>query len=356
MNSVGIMTFHFCDNYGAALQCFALRKVINSFEGYQAEVINFNSNWKPGWFTEEDIQEKYIDKLEIYKKFQKKYLGVKEPVIYDKEMISKDYDYYVAGSDQIWNPSFNFFNTAYFLDFAPSEAVKIAYAASIGMPVETAKNYSDIFKNKIKNLDFIGIREKTHKDFIQGFTEKKVESVLDPTLLLNKEDYEEIVEKKKDSEKFIFLYFLKHDTTAPIVLSFVNMLSRKYNLKVIHSFVEVPTNSINKENESFYFEGPKDFLWYIKNAEIVVTNSFHGTVFSILYGKPFYTYVVKSMSSRVVDLLQCLGLENRIIKGYKKLSEVDFNIDYSEAYRKLEVERKKSIRFLKKALNYKNEG
>ena len=134
------------------------------------------------------------------------------------------------------------------------------------------------------------------------------------------------------------------------------MLSRKYNLKVIHSFVEVPTNSINKENESFYFEGPKDFLWYIKNAEIVVTNSFHGTVFSILYGKPFYTYVVKSMSSRVVDLLQCLGLENRIIKGYKKLSEVDFNIDYSEAYRKLEVERKKSIRFLKKALNYKNEG
>ena len=207
MNSVGIMTFHFCDNYGAALQCFALRKVINSFEDYQAEVINFNPNWKPGWFTEEDIQEKYIDKLKIYKKFQKKYLGVKEPVIYDKEMISKNYDYYIAGSDQIWNPSFNFFNTAYFLDFAPSEAVKIAYAASIGMPVETAKNYSDIFKNKIKNLDFIGIREKTHKDFIKGFTEKKVESVLDPTLLLNKEDYEEIVEKKRMLKNLYFYIF-----------------------------------------------------------------------------------------------------------------------------------------------------
>ncbi|WP_326910414.1 polysaccharide pyruvyl transferase family protein [Sedimentibacter sp. MB31-C6] len=357
MKKIGILNFHFCDNYGAVLQCYALKYTINKLDGCYAEVINFNPNWKPSSFENEIIKNKYISKLDKYEKFREKYLEIESDFIYDMTSDKcPKFDYYIVGSDQVWNTTFSFSNTAYFLDFVEDNSVKISYAASIGIGLEDKRLNPKIFEKYIPNFNYLSIREKTHEAFVQQFTEKKVHTVLDPTLLLEKEEYDKLIDNtksEKEKDKYIFFYFLNHDKTAPLAISFVNMLARKYNLKVIHFFTEAPKGLFKNNSDSFFFDGPIDFLWYIKNAEIIVTNSFHGTIFSILYQKPFYTYIVKSMSSRIYDLLENLGLKNRIISGFKKLRDVDFNIDYTEVNKKIKFSREYSLNFLKKSLNIK---
>ena len=149
MEKIGILTFHFSDNYGAVLQCYALRKIINEMSDYHAEVINFNSGRKEGWYTEAKLQQKYIEKLERYKEFNESENGICESVFYNIEEINqKDYVGFVVGSDQIWNTSFSFFNRAYLLDFANEDKKKIAYAASVGLAVDSPKMKKEYKKSE----------------------------------------------------------------------------------------------------------------------------------------------------------------------------------------------------------------
>ena len=357
MKKFGIMTFHFSDNYGAVLQCYALRTAINSIPDCTAEIINYNPGRKYAWYTDDILQKKYLEKLDKYYRFNRDDNGITEEQFNNiAELEQEKYDGFIVGSDQVWNTAFSFFNTAYLLDFADSNKRKIAYAASVGLAVESPRLKRDVFEKNIPQFDYLSVREKTHKDFIGSFTDKNVEAVLDPTMLLESHNYDELikdVEMEKSTEvegDYIFFYYLKHDNKTPLACSFVNMLSRKYNLKVVHFYVDMPEHVFKNEDKSFYFDGPKEFLWYIKHAKIVVTNSFHGTVFSILYHKPFYTYIVKSMESRVVDLLSTLDVSDRIIRGYKPLGEVTFDIDFESVEKKLAKEREKSLRFLREAL------
>ena len=357
MEKVGIMTFHFSDNYGAVLQCYALRTVINRMKNHYAEVINFNPGRKVAWYTNKDIQKKFDEKLRKYAEFNQYANGIQGEEFFDiNELKQEDFDCFVVGSDQIWNPSFSFFSTAYLLDFVKGKQKKISYAASVGLAVDSPRMNKDVFAKYIPQFDFLSVREKTHQAFIESFTDKKVQTVLDPTLLLTCSDYDTLIEETelqrndKQEDEYIFFYYLKHDATIPLACSFVNMLSRKYNLKIVHFCIDMPEQVFKNENKSFFFDGPKEFVWYVKHAKIVVTNSFHGTVFSILYHKPFYTYIVKSMASRVLDLLDSLGLENRLIRGYKPLNEVTFDIDFNSVDILLENKRKKSIAFLQEAL------
>lgn len=360
MKKVGILTFHFSDNYGAVLQCYALRHVVNSMPCCEAEVINFNPGRKLGWYTDEELQKKFVGRIEKFNDFNRMENGIKEPVLHDiRELNQEMYDCFIVGSDQVWNPSFSFFSTVYLLDFVNGNQTKISYAASVGLSADSFRMNREVFEKYIPGFDYLSVREKTHEGFIASFTDKKVQTVLDPTLLLNCEDYNQLIMEtesvKEEEGEYIFFYYLKHDSSTPLACSFVNMLARKYHLKIIHFYVEMPKQVFHNDNKSFYFEGPKDFIWYIKHAKIVVTNSFHGTVFSILYHKPFYTYIVKSMQSRVLDLLSMLGLSERLVEGYKPLSEVSFEIDYDSVDVILEKEREKSKEFLRKALEEKND-
>lgn len=358
MKHFGILTFHFSDNYGAVLQCYALRKIINSFSGCCADVISFNPGRKEGWYDEDDLQNQYKKKLENFRNFN--YVETKiSPKDFDNiyEIAQEKYDGFIVGSDQVWNTSFSFFHTAYLLDFVDDNKRKISYAASVGLDPAHPRMKKDVFEKYIPRFDYLSVREKTHEKFIAQFTDKTVETVLDPTFLLTAKDYDCLIENMENAEEqdFIFFYYLKHDSTTPLACSFVNMLSRKYNLKIIHFYVEMPEQTFKNESRSFYFEGPKDFIWYIKHAKIVVTNSFHGTVFSILYHKPFYTYIVKSMQARVLDLLGGLGLENRLVRGHKPLQEVDFEIEYDRVDALLEKKRSASLAFLKRAVGVDDE-
>lgn len=358
MKRFGILTFHFSDNYGAVLQCYALRKVINSMEDCSADVIAFNPGRKVGWYDDSCLQNQFKEKLAKFAEFNHTETAIPLTDFYDTDEIEQsNYTGFIVGSDQIWNPSFSFFNTAYLLDFVKPDKLRISYAASVGLAPDHPRMKKEIFEKYIPKFDYLSVRERTHESFIGSFTHKKVQTVIDPTLLLTAKDYDMLIEdtKKEEDGEFIFFYYLKHDSTTPLACSFVNMLARKYNLKIIHFYVEMSEQTFKNENRSFYFEGPKDFVWYIKHAKIVVTNSFHGTVFSILYHKPFYTYIVKSMQSRVLDLLGDLGLKERLVYGYKSLNDISWDIDYASVDKVLENKRKKSLEFLMGALGVKDE-
>ncbi|MDL2288689.1 polysaccharide pyruvyl transferase family protein [Oscillospiraceae bacterium OttesenSCG-928-F05] len=355
MNKVGILTLHFSLNYGAVLQCYALRKTIADKTGYDVDVINYIPPSHGGRsFKETHFSADYEKKLRLFDNFRSDECGI-SPQKVTKENLREDqgeYDFYVAGSDQIWNTSFSLFDPLYFLDFAEAPSKKIAYAASIGLSLDDPLLDKSVFKAYVPKLDHISVREQTHQAFVQRYTDKtEVETVLDPTMLLKKEDYDNILAGEKEKcEKFIFLYFLKHDTSAVQALNFANTLSRKFDLPVVHNFTELPGAVFKHASKSMAFEGPKDFLWYIKNAEAVVTNSFHGTVFSLLFKTPFYTILDKKMASRAADLLRNCNLSDRIVKGFVKADDVNMEVDFRSADRYISKQKEKSIKFLMNAL------
>lgn len=356
MKKVGIMTLHIGDNYGALLQCYALRNVINSFSGVQADVINYDPGREYPCYQDQEVQENYLEKLRKFREFNEKFNGIKEPVFFDTDderMLQ--YDYYITGSDQVWNTSFSFAKSAYFLDFVPEGAKKIAYAPSIGMPITSPKLRRDWFEKNIPSFDWLSLREISYQGFLGEFTRKDIYSVVDPTLLLTAKDYDELCEGTKHPEgEYILLYFLKHDHKAPLLISLANMLSRKFNLKVVYSFAKVPSCVFKNESETFYYSDPREFVQAVKHAKIVITNSFHGTIFSLLYHRPFFTYLVGSMSSRVMDLLTSVGLEERIVHGYRKLTDDMLDVDFNKADEVIKNRKDDSIKYLKKALDIMN--
>lgn len=352
VKKAGIITMHYANNYGAVLQCYALRKKIKSL-GVDADVLNFVHPAFPkvAVYNDNEINFENIKRSEKFDAFRKENIEINAPPYYEwtPDIIDK-YNYFITGSDQIWNPRFTL-REFYFLDFAPDNSKKISYAPSIARPISNISPKDiEVFRKFIPRFDHLSVREKTHEQFIQQFTDKKVQTVLDPTMLLNADEYREITALPND-DKYILLYFLNHDFTAPAILSFANKIAIKYGLKVKHSFVEIPGQTFKNDAESFRFSsGPKEFLGLIKNAEIVITNSFHAAVFSIIFNKPFYSFVVKSMSARMYDLLGRFGLSDRIIEGYKPLNEVSFDVDYSEVNKLLDAAKTESINFIKDSL------
>lgn len=357
MKNVGIMTLHIGDNYGALLQCYALRQMLNSFSDVRAEIINFDPGREFPVYDDAGIQEKYCRKLEKFRKFNEVCNGVSGKAFRDIHTLeTMNYEYYITGSDQVWNTSFVFANEAYFLNFTPPDAKKIAYAPSIGLPLSSPKLRREWFERNIPTFDFLSLREMSHEKFLKEFTDKRIHSVVDPVLLLENKDYDELCGQEEYPQgEYLVLYFLKHDNSALLLTEFANMVSRKFNLKIIYSFATVFPQTFKNDSETFYYSGPKEFVQLVKHAKAVITNSFHGTIFSIKYHIPFFTYIVGSMASRVTDFLKSIGLENRIVYGYRKLSEDMLQMDFTKVDIILEEKKRESIHYLKMALGLEEE-
>lgn len=353
MKKVGIMTLHVGDNYGALLQCYALRKSILSFPGVDAHVINFDPGREFPRYDDPQVQAGYMQKLQQFNDFNSVYNGVQPPVFFD--MHGEDvpvFDYYITGSDQVWNTSFSFANSAYFLDFVKKGAKKIAYAPSIGIPAHSKKLKKHWFAQNIPSFNWLSLRERSHIDFLRQYTNKEIYTTVDPTLLLEKKDYDTLCHKATAPvEDYILLYFLKHDQTAPLLISYANMLARMFHLRVVYSFAKMPDRVFPAGSETFFYSDPIEFVNLIKHARAVVTNSFHGTIFSLLYHRPFFTYLVSSMSARVTDLLHEVGLESRSVHGYRRLTDEALELDFSKADQVIKQKRAESIAYLRKALD-----
>jgi len=372
MIKAGIITFHCADNFGAVLQVYGLQEIIKEMN-IEVEIIdfrpqeltepynhtvNFVRNYKkngcPGvaklllskLYNYRNIE----NRLKSFNKFRNKYLNVSD----NKYKTSKDllynppkYNYYLTGSDQVWNPYFKkAIGDSYFLDFVDDKSsIKISYAASIAEVVED-ELFED-YNKYINTFDYISIREKSSLEFIKSVSNKDVFVTLDPTLLLDKNKWKIISKKPETKEKYILVYDLQNNNELNRL---ANKLSEEMGLKIIsYSNKKNYNNSI----QSFRFKGPEEFLGLFENAELILTSSFHGTVFSVINNKPFYTIPHTTRGSRMIDLLRTLNLEDRIIYTEEDLKGNDYNINYDKVNILLEEKRQESISFLKKSFSIK---
>ncbi len=361
---IGISSFHNSINYGAVLQIYALKKNLEKLGG-EVSVIDYralNSEYadfslKKGrqsmgfpraflkflfyhMFSKKLIvnkMDKFDDFVSLNFNLTRKYNSI-EDFINENNL-----DIMICGSDQIWNPEItNGFNKMMFGDFNSSTIKKYSYAASVGdVKIINTKNRKTEFLELIKNFDAISVREKELAEFITDNFDENPLVVLDPTLLLDADEYLPIIDTTKLKEKYVLVYQLSR---YPRVIEIARNLAKEYNLEII----EIINNPFEfPRNKSMLFDvSPSEFLNLIKNAEYVVTNSFHGTAFSIIFKKNFYTVASRLRNSRITNLLDTLGLSDRLI--IESNDEFPSNkIDYEKVDIVLSRERETSINFLK---------
>lgn len=368
MKKIGIITYHCADNLGAVLQVYALQKKINKL-GLESEVIDFRPLtllYPFGLRRLKDvktiglfrtiksiivlmIKRKIKQRKALFKRFRDNYLVVSKQTYYNAEELNANpprYEYYITGSDQVWNPDFfEKIGKSYFLDFASTNSTKISYAASITKKMDAS--FNDVFKENINRFDFISIRESEHVDFLKKLTKKPITVALDPTLLLDKEDYNILPIDPKTKEKYVLVYDLQYNEE---LVKLANKISQEKGYKVI-SFSD--HKKYKNGIKTFEYEGPNEFIGYLENAEFVLTTSFHGVAFSVIFKKPFYTIPHKTRGTRMIDLLNSIGLEDRIVYNFDDLASINYKIDYSKPFELLNKRREESSKFLITALGKK---
>ena len=357
MKTVGILTFHHVDNYGAVLQAYALRKKINSLGDYKAEIINYipdKFQYVIYMETEESIG-KLREKRLLFERFLREHCGITKPMLSVVE--GNEYDTYCVGSDQVWYVQPTGENPNYFFGNLDEDADRISYAASVSMNLDMAYSHCDVFKKYITKFRSVSVREEEHVDFIKDVCGMDCRCVVDPTLLLGADDYEELVPKSRDTEEpFLFFFWLQHDEELMRGVEFANALSRKYNLNIIHSIPQAGPYVFNNDKGCMMYDGIEDFLWYIKNASIVVTNSYHATLFSFQFHTPFYIFVVEFMRTRIDTLAKKYGIEHRVVDRYIAPSQMNENIDWNRIDSCIETGRKQSMEYLEGALKSGKKG
>lgn len=367
MKKVGTMTFHSAYNYGAVLQAYALKENIKKL-GYDAYVINYGDENQYPIF---DLKNKdlsticrnlqnifYVPKIKRrninFKKFVSDKLDLyPNKYINDEELKKVADDFYaiVAGSDQIWNNSNKMKDKSdtFFLNF-DGNFKKISYAASFGDDADSIRKDSEKIVPWLKDFDAISIRENEGKELLN---ELGIDSVLtiDPTLLLDKNDWEKL-EKRVNFKKNYILYYSVNSRKYSINVA--KKVAKKMKLPVINLVLH--PKSAFSGFKYIIDSAPDEFLNIIHNARFVCTNSFHGTVFSIIYDKPFIAIFDEKngqivLENRKATLLKSVGLEDHMITESMEIDIEKFlNYDYTETKKKLKVIREESINFLKKSL------
>lgn len=349
MKKIGILTLHYADGYGACLQAYALRRVINSFPGCSAEIINYvPSAFKYPVYEESDIgYEKMVAKRTKFEHFLSTQCGIKENI--QNSVDGTGYDIVCAGSDQIWNLSWDV--SEYFLPHVKNKK-KISYAASFGINQNSIFWNDQIYSKYLSEFDAISLREAKEQKKTEELSGKACEVVLDPTLLLDAEDYECICNDKNTKEDFIFLFWIKHDNNFLQGIEFANKLSRNLGIGIIHSFADNPKGIIYNDMGTMIYKGIEDFLYYIKNASYVVTNSYHASLFSIQFGTRFYTFNVDSMRDRIETLQtqELFNLSGNIISNFEDWNEINYENVVEKNTETFLLTKNKSVRYLMKEL------
>ncbi len=366
----GIITFASAHNYGALLQAYASQKYLNNL-GIDAEIINYRpdaidnvyklyrtkkSKYLPIRIVRKikaivDTNTKNKWKIEKYNNFESfinNTLKTTRP--YDTlgqiQNSYPDYDILIAGSDQIWNTDLTKkFQNAYFLDFGKKDAIRIAYAASLGRS-DIDRRYEEFYRRYLKNFDYISVREQSMLPIFQELTDKKIEKTVDPTLLLDKKDFDDLKKESRFAGKdYIYAHFIGKEEK---VVEIADKLSEDLGCPVLHNLAD---STFENELECHYNERVEQIISMVENARIIVSNSFHLTVLALIYRKPFITVPHKKRPERMKNLLEMVGLENHLIEDVRIMPALEtLEIDYDGVHKKLKEERKSSVEFLNKVL------
>lgn len=347
---VGIVTINDNDNYGNRLQNYAVQNTIKN-KKYTPETIKNDgySNTKDLYLLRllKNINFKgtYSDNPNRAKNFKEfnKYIqfSTKKVTPYSKV---NNFDYIIVGSDQVWNPMIGRLRDVDLLTFVPSKK-RISFSASFAVNDIPNKLKSKVAK-ELSKFKAISVREDRGKEIVEELTGRKdVEVLVDPTMLLTSEEWDKVSKKPTmlKTDKYILNYFLGELSEER--KKEINRVAKENNCEVIN---------ILDKNSPFYECGPSEFLYLEKHAFLICTDSFHSSVFAILYNKPFLVFDreqknLVSMNSRLDTLLSKFKLENKKCNG--KITKKDLTCDYKEAYKILEKERIKADKFLRKALD-----
>lgn len=373
---IGIITFHASLNCGSMLQAYALQTVLKERYNAEVELINFSNSGSRNMYNLIDFRPKKsainnniktLSNLPVIMKYRKDYLDFKKRYLEisdgdyktsnELRGIEKKYDILVAGGDQVWNICCPDADDAYFLNFAKN-AKKIAYSPSLG-----ANNINVMSKepNKYKEylLDFnkLSVREPNGKKWLEELIGREVPIIADPTLLLTKEDWISKFPLDEINEPYIFNYAFWHN--RPETNEAIQKISKKMNMPVYvldsksWAYYKLDKYGIKKYDKT----GPLAFLSLMKNAELVLTQSFHGTLFSSLFEKQFWSYKRpienEDKDDRAISILKQLGLVDRY-QVIDELPDIDYlkKIDYESGITRKSIEqlRKNALQYLDESI------
>ncbi len=376
---IGVTTFHFAKNYGAVLQCWALTHWLDK-QGHDAKVIDYRPLYHTIRYTArtpvlpflhyEWIRRKKLPfgervktvcanlkkakkaqregteaaSLQMFEDFRAAHLASTKRYTSYAQLKNDppEADALITGSDQLWNPDLlnQKLDPVYFVDFGKPDAVRIAYAVSLGRDL-VGQELADL-RRYCKNMDAISIREQS--ETAAKAVQRDVHVCIDPTMLLDAADYAAVEAPAKETEPYIFVYGLKWNVEQ--VRATVEVAKKRYGYRVLNGS---PTKiDLGDDVDKVYDYGPAEFLTYFKNAVCVVTNSFHGTSFSVIYQKDFITIPHAARPARMVELLAKLGLSYRLW-GDAGFS-FDRAIDYAAVRENVLAQRAVAEEFLTMAL------
>lgn len=354
---IGILTFHSVSNYGAVLQAYALNKTILD-KGYDCEIIDYQNNVMkkeynvfskskinlkhPRLMLNDILMIPYIKKRnKIFSKFRENYLNISQKK-YNENSFPDENEYVgiIAGSDQIWNFNCNGNDRHYFLDFVDkSKSQCYSYAASLGAK-SLSDNTKSIYKELLKGFKEISVREHSAALLLKDILDRDIITSIDPTLLLTKKAWEEL--KKDTMEKNYVLVFLMSHSDE--ILLHAYQFAKKKKKKLI--YVNMYKARQPKYYNSIYSATPQEWLGLIANADYIITNSFHGTVFSIIFERQFTVLPIKDKgkNERLIQLLGITGLEERLQDSSKDF--VENTINYTVVNKNIEKARKKDLLYI----------
>ncbi len=364
----GLITFHFAHHYGAQLQALATMKAVQAL-GHDCQIIDYRL---PHTTRTNQLFKKSASVRAVaadahtalhYGSFQRRFRRFEAFVAEEMALSPRrytsveqlraqapEYDVYVAGSDQIWNPYIfadRQFDPAFLLDFGGAVR-RIAYAPSLGVPTLPEDKAAEL-RRYLAPFSALSVREKRGQVLLREAAGRDARVVLDPTLLLNGEDWGALANPTRRTGPYILCYFVSDPgEAAPYALA----LSRKTGWPIVQ--LAGARRKIDGAAELVFDAGPREFLALFRDAAAVVTNSFHGAAFSLQFRKNFFTSMspkerAQPTFSRIYSLLSRLGCADRII-GLDDTAPLEARMDYDKVYERLEAERADSLAYLKAAL------
>ena len=379
MKKVGVITWYTSENYGTCIQSYALTKTLNnigydcicfSHMRYYKDITDITVRGKRAvvrkikQFTTLKKRKKvknYQIELELKRKRIKEYGLQNYNWVTPKnsrgfETFAKDCYAFVTGSDQIWNPYY--LTRTFLLNFVPDHIKKIAYSSSFGVS-ELPEKLIPVYKKYLAHFDSIGVREESGKILLETMLKHNVELVLDPALLLTIYDWDLLAKRAmpdrrlSDGKKYIVSYFVGD------LVNYNNQVAELSELTGLPVFTLACTEKgLSNYGNVLADAGPYEFLWILKNAEYVCTDSFHAFALSIIFQKNIFIFKrfgdknVKSQNSRIYSLARTMGLTDYIVSENNEMRKIMefFPVNYKKVNQLLNIEREKSMNFLKNAL------
>lgn len=353
---IGLVTIAHGHNYGNRLQNYAIQKIFEK-KGHTVETIRhpyygFEKRTLFSVFLKRITHFKYsriVRRIWKFTRFNQRYIRFGKRFIQSGDIdreLSNEYDAFLCGSDQVWNPGYFTEKDSYFLSFVEGKK-KIALSASFGVETIEEKEEQERIAKRLNELDAISVREKSGVDIVKQLSGRDAELVLDPTMNLTAEEWMKIERKSKGvKDKFILVYLLGHYDKEKF-----EEIKKKYeteNLRVIFLQNEYSKLKIGTDEE--FSMDPSEYIWLIRNSEMVITDSFHAVIFSLLFEKNFKIVkrdtIEEDISTRIVNLIELFNIANPYYDEREVIQGAD--VDYEYVKNILERERKHFNSFIDK--------